>query len=98
MLGGYACDCAATGGNNQQDGGVRKKRATKAKAKTVRASASKGSKASSAAKSPKKAAPKRKLTPYNLFVKKQYAILKAQHPNDTAPQIMKKIGAEWRKQ
>jgi hypothetical protein len=46
----------------------------------------------------KKAAPKRKLTPYNIFVKKQYAILKAKFPNDTAPQIMKKIGAEWRKQ
>lgn len=45
----------------------------------------------------KKAGPKRKLTPYNLFVKKQYAILKAKFPNDTAPQIMKKIGAEWRK-
>jgi hypothetical protein len=47
---------------------------------------------------PKKAAPKRKLSPYNIFVKKQFAILKAKFPNDTAPQIMKKIGAEWRKQ
>lgn len=46
----------------------------------------------------KKAVPKRKLTPYNIFVKKQFAILKAKFPNDTAPQIMKKIGAEWRKQ
>lgn len=42
-------------------------------------------------------AKKRKLTPYNKFVKKMYAELKKKHPADTAPQIMKKIGAEWRK-
>jgi hypothetical protein len=38
---------------------------------------------------------KRKLTPYNKFVKKMYAELHKKFPTDTAPQIMKKIGAEW---
>jgi hypothetical protein len=42
-------------------------------------------------------AKKRKLTPYNKFVKKMYAELHKKFPTDTAPQIMKKIGAEWRK-
>ena len=42
-------------------------------------------------------AKKRKLTPYNIFVKKMYKELHAKHPTDTAPEIMKKIGAEWRK-
>jgi hypothetical protein len=42
-------------------------------------------------------AKKRKLTPYNKFVKKMYAELHKKYPTDTAPQIMKKIGAEWRK-
>ena len=41
---------------------------------------------------------KRQLTPYNKFVKKMYTELKKKHPNDTAQQIMKKIGEEWRKQ
>jgi len=40
---------------------------------------------------------KRKLTPYNLYVKKQFVILKKEYPDYTAPQIMKKIGAEWQK-
>jgi hypothetical protein len=38
---------------------------------------------------------KRKLTPYNKFVKKMYAELHKKFPTDTAPQIMKKIGIEW---
>jgi hypothetical protein len=41
---------------------------------------------------------KRQLTPYNKFVKKMYVKLRTQYPNYTAPQIMKKIGEEWRKQ
>lgn len=40
---------------------------------------------------------KRKLTPYNKFVKKMYAELHKKFPTDTAPEIMKKIGVEWRK-
>jgi hypothetical protein len=40
-------------------------------------------------------AKKRKLTPYNKFVKKMYTELKKKHPNDTAPQIMKRIGTAW---
>jgi hypothetical protein len=42
-------------------------------------------------------AKKRKLTPYNKFVKKMYKELHTKFPNDSAPEIMKKIGAEWRK-
>jgi hypothetical protein len=42
-------------------------------------------------------AKKRKLTPYNKFVKKMYAVLHKKFPTYTAPQIMKEIGAEWRK-
>jgi hypothetical protein len=42
-------------------------------------------------------AKKRKLTPYNKFVKKMYKELCKKHPNDKAPEIMKRIGAEWRK-
>ena len=39
--------------------------------------------------------PKRKLSPYNIFIKSAYARLKKLHPNDTAPQIMKKAAIEW---
>lgn len=42
-------------------------------------------------------AKKRKLTPYNKFVKKMYKELHTKFPNDSAPEIMKKIGVEWRK-
>jgi hypothetical protein len=42
-------------------------------------------------------AKKRKLTPYNKFVKKMYKELHKKFPNDSAPEIMKKIGVEWRK-
>jgi hypothetical protein len=49
-------------------------------------------------KKPKaKKAAKRKLTPYNKFVKKMFKELRSKFPNDSAPEIMKKIGAEWRK-
>jgi hypothetical protein len=41
-------------------------------------------------------AKKRKLTPYNIFVKKMFKELKAKYPTYSAPQIMKKIGEEWR--
>ena len=40
---------------------------------------------------------KRKPTPYNKFVKKMYSELHKKFPNDSAPEIMKKIGIEWRK-
>ena len=50
------------------------------------------------AKKPKaKKAAKRKLTPYNKFVKKMFKELRSKFPNDSAPEIMKKIGAEWSK-
>jgi hypothetical protein len=42
-------------------------------------------------------AKKRKLTPYNKFVKKMFSELRKKNPNDSAPEIMKKIGVEWRK-
>ena len=44
-----------------------------------------------------KKATKRKLTPYNKFVKKMFKELRSKFPDDTAPEIMKKIGVEWRK-
>lgn len=40
---------------------------------------------------------KRIPTPYNKFVKKMYSELHKKFPNDSAPEIMKKIGVEWRK-
>jgi hypothetical protein len=86
MRGGYACSCATPGAGGNT---------AAASMPAVPMSAQMGGAKKRAAK---KAGPKRKLTPYNIFVKKQYAILKAKFPNDTAPQIMKKIGAEWRKQ
>jgi len=45
----------------------------------------------------KKKKTKRKLSVYNIFVKKQFTVLKKKFPTLTAPQIMKKIGEEWRK-
>jgi hypothetical protein len=39
---------------------------------------------------------KRKLTPYNKFVKKMFNELRKKFPNDSAPEIMKKIGVEWK--
>ena len=54
---------------------------------------SKKSKAISKKDSVKK--PKRKLSPYNIFIKSAYARLKKLHPNDSAPQIMKKAAVEW---
>ena len=40
---------------------------------------------------------KRALTPYNKFVKKHFAALKKEFPDDKAPQIMQKIAIEWKK-
>jgi hypothetical protein len=40
---------------------------------------------------------KRALTPYNKFVKTQFAILKKKFPDEKAPQIMQKIAVEWKK-
>lgn len=40
---------------------------------------------------------KRKLTPYNIFVKKMFKKLKSEFPDDSAPDIMKRIGVEWKK-
>jgi hypothetical protein len=39
--------------------------------------------------------PKRKLSAYNIFIKSAYSRLKKLHPNDSAPQIMKKAAMEW---
>ena len=44
-----------------------------------------------------KVAAKRALSPYNKFVKKQFAILKKQFPDEKAPQIMQKVAIEWNK-
>ena len=40
---------------------------------------------------------KRALSPYNKFVKKQFAILKKKFPDEKAPQIMQKVAIEWNK-
>jgi len=40
-------------------------------------------------------AKKRKLTPYNIFVKKMFKELCKKHSNEKAPAIMKRIGAAW---
>lgn len=93
MRGGN-CNCGSGGGNTGQEMSQQAAQAGQA-GQAAQAGQAGGVKKRAVAK---KAAPKRKLTPYNIFVKKQYAILKAKFPNDTAPQIMKKIGAEWRKQ
>jgi len=39
---------------------------------------------------------KRALTPYNKFVKKNFAIMKKKFPNQKAPQIMQKVAIEWK--
>ncbi len=39
---------------------------------------------------------KRVLTPYNKFVKKNFAIMKKKFPNEKAPQIMQKVAVEWK--
>lgn len=44
-----------------------------------------------------KVAAKRALSPYNKFVKTQFAILKKKFPDEKAPQIMQKIAIEWKK-
>ena len=41
---------------------------------------------------------KRALNPYIKFVKKHFQSMKKKNPNDTAPQIMKKIAVEYNKQ
>ena len=41
---------------------------------------------------------KKTLTPYMKFVKKHFPLMKVKHPNDKAPQIIKKIADEWNKQ
>lgn len=40
----------------------------------------------------------RKLTPYNKFVKKEFAAFKKQYPSKSATEIMKLIGQKWRSQ
>ena len=44
-----------------------------------------------------KVAAKKALSPYNKFVKKHFAILKKQFPDEKAPQIMQKVAIEWNK-
>jgi hypothetical protein len=39
---------------------------------------------------------KRKASPYNKFVKTRFAVHKKENPGLRAPDIMKKIGKEWR--
>ena len=39
---------------------------------------------------------KRALSPYNKFVKKNFAIMKKKFPNEKAPQIMQKVAIEWK--
>ena len=41
---------------------------------------------------------KKSLNPYIKFVKKHFQSMKKKNPNDTAPQIMKKIAVEYNKQ
>jgi len=43
-------------------------------------------------------AKKRVLTPYNKFVKKHFPAMKVKYPDHKAPQIMKIIAIEWKKQ
>jgi hypothetical protein len=46
----------------------------------------------------KKAAKKRAPSLYNKFYKAKYPEMKAKFPNLSAPQIMKKVAAEWQLQ
>jgi len=46
----------------------------------------------------KKAAKKRAPSPYNKFYKAKYPVMKAKFPNLSAPEIMKKVAAEWQLQ
>ena len=43
-----------------------------------------------------KQVPKKKINKYNLFVKKNFIIMKQENPHLSTPQLMKKISAEYR--
>ena len=48
--------------------------------------------------SPKKKSSKKGKSPYNIFVAEQSPIIRAENPGLKQPEIMKLIGAEWKKQ
>jgi hypothetical protein len=56
-----------------------------------------GDQSGGARKKKGKVAAKKALSPYNKFVKKHFAILKKQFPDEKAPQIMQKVAIEWNK-
>ena len=41
---------------------------------------------------------RRKLTAYNLFVRKESKVLKAQYPAKKAPEILKLVAKKWKEQ
>lgn len=85
-------------GEEQETVGGRKKSRRGRKGGCDSCSETTGGKKGSRSKSPKRDCvkkPKRKLSPYNIFIKSAYARLKKLHPNDSAPQIMKKAAIEW---
>ena len=56
-----------------------------------------GDQSGGARKKKGKVVAKKALSPYNKFVKKHFAILKKQFPDEKAPQIMQKVAIEWNK-
>jgi len=49
------------------------------------------------ASTPKAASPKRVMTPYNLYVKKQFPIVRKECPYMSPQNVMKEIGKKWTK-
>jgi hypothetical protein len=71
---------------------------SKAKPKAVAKAKPKAKAVAKADGGAKKAAKKRAPSPYNKFYKAKYPVMKAKFPNLSAPEIMKKVAAEWQLQ
>ncbi len=94
MLGGSSCCGSATGGAKNTKKGVVKKikgGETETETETEPGNVTGGAKKKKGSKVVKRA-----LSPYNKFVKKNFAIMKKKFPNEKAPQIMQKVAIEWK--
>jgi hypothetical protein len=97
-VGGSTCGAKMGGKSNGEAkaaGGAKKAVAKAKPAAKAKAVAKPKAKAGGGAK---KAAKKRAPSPYNKFYKAKYPVMKAKFPNLSAPEIMKKVAAEWQLQ
>ena len=83
----------------EMDGGAnRKKRGVRKGVKRGGGSETEDFQTELAGGAKKRKGAKKSLNPYIKFVKKHFQSMKKKNPNDTAPQIMKKIAVEYKKQ